>query len=677
MLSLKRLQALAERCSAAVFRQLPAHLQVACKFQLLRPLAILGGLIVVLRFAVSLSQRTSRGITSLQHIVRRLKTGERSDASEYDIVIVGGGTAGCVLASRLSENRKLRVLLIEAGGSSAHNPFSRVPAFYHNLYQTEWDWNISTVPQEHAASKRKYWPRGKMLGGCSSMNAMVFHHGAPSDFDEWASMQKGQDGASDWKHENFSRYFRKFEKFHPSKDYSLVDATLRGSSGPVHVGYHGHVSDTTKCFLEACHNAGMERNPDLNTEKGTLGSSKVLTFIDSQCRRVTTESAYLTPEVLTRPNLVIATYAQVTRILFQTTEGQAPRAVGVKFKDRTGELFEVRAKEVVISAGAIHTPQILMLSGIGPADHLSSFSIPVLVDNPGVGAHLMDHPVIDFHFRDKTKSRMSALSYNPAKFGKMDPARIVKGLAYFAEYKFCGTGPLTSNARQVLEAAAFARSSDASLFAKAGVALPTQDNLEDSTSGPDAPDIEIFFTPVSYIEHVRVSLPPGHHVDLHAVLLRPTSTGTVRLQSANPSDAPVIDPKYLATQHDITVLVRATRLVSHIINTPPFSSSVLDPSGSADATGLLNHNLAQQSDAEFEAIIRDRVETLYHPTSTARMAPREDGGVVDPLLRVHGVEGLRVCDASVFPTITSGHTASPTIALAERAADIILEAYRE
>jgi len=441
------------------------------------------------------------------------------------------------------------------------------------------------------------------------------------------------------------------------------------------VGYFGNDSDTTKYFLEACHNAGLERSPDLNTEKGTLGSSKTMTFIDPKGRRVTTESAYLTPEVLARPNLVIATRAQVTRIVFETTEDKAPRAVGVQFKDRNGELFEVKAKkEVVISAGAIHTPQILMLSGIGPADHLASHDIPVLVDHPGVGSHLMDHPVIDFHFRDKTKSRMAALSYDASRLGKIDPAAIVKQLTYFAEYKLWATGPLTTN---VAEAAAFARSSDESLLAKAGVTLPASDDLEDSTSGPSAPDIEIFFTPMSYIEHGRIPFPQGHHVGVHTVLLRPTSTGAVRLQSANASDAPIVDPKYFATQHDITVLVRATRLISHIINTPPFSSSVLDPSGSADSTGLLNHNLAQQSDAEIEAIIRDRVETLYHPTSTARMAPREDGGVVDPLLRVHGIEGLRVCDASVFPTITSGHTVSPTIALAERTADIILEAYKE
>ncbi|KAH9921889.1 GMC oxidoreductase [Fomitopsis serialis] len=644
----RRPQAFAERC-IAVFRQLPVHLQAAFKFRVLGSSAVLGALIIVLRFALSRSRRKSRRVTDFERIARRLKDDKKSGASEYDIVIVGGGTAGCVLASRLSENPKLQVLLIEAGGSSVHNPLSRVPAMYHKFFHTGYDWDIFTVPQEHAASKRKYWPRGRMLGGCSSMNAMMygsipFHHGAPSDFDEWAAMQKGQEGASDWTHENFSKYFRKFEKFHPSKDYSLVDVALRGTSGPVHVGYFGNDSDTTKYFLEACHNAGLERSPDLNTEKGTLGSSKTMTFIDSKGRRVTTESAYLTPEVLARPNLVIATHAQVTRIVFETTEGKAPRAVGVQFKDRTGELFEVRAKkEVVISAGAIHTPQILMLSGIGPADHLASHDIPVLVDHP-------------------------------ASVWEGRPAAIVKQLTYFAEYKLWATGPLTTN---VAEAAAFARSSDASLLAKAGVTLSASDDLEDSTSGPGAPDIEIFFTPLSYIEHGRIPFPQGHHVGVHIVLLRPTSTGTVRLQSANPSDAPTVDPKYLATQHDIAVLVRATRLIAHIVNTPPFSSAVLDPAGAADTSGLLNHTLAQQSDAEIEATIRDRVETLYHPTSTARMAPREDGGVVDPLLRVHGVEGLRVCDASVFPTITSGHTVSPTIALAERAAEMILEAYRE
>ncbi|TFY64134.1 hypothetical protein EVJ58_g2835 [Rhodofomes roseus] len=624
MASLERPHAVADRYSA-VLRLLPAPLQAILR---LRSAVVLGALVVVLRVVLSRSRRKSRKITDFERIARPVRGGEKTGAT-----------------------------------------------LYHRFFHTGYDWEIFTTPQEHAASKRKYWPRGRMLGGCSSMNAMIFHHGAPTDFDEWAAMQKGQEGASEWQYENFSKYFRKFEKFHPSKDYSLVDVALRGSAGPVNVGYFGNNSETTQHFLEACHNAGLERSPDLNTAKGTLGSSKTMTFIDSQGRRVTTESAYLTPEVLARPNLVIATHAQVTRILFEGAEGEAPRAVGVQFQDRKGELFEVSAKrEVIISAGAIHTPQILMLSGIGPADHLSSFNIPVLVDHPGVGAHLMDHPVIDFHFRDKTKSRMSALSYDAQKFGKVDPAAVLKQLAYFAEYKIWASGPLTTN---VAEAAAFTRSDDAGLLAKAGVTLPAPDDLEDSTSGSGAPDIEIFFTPMSYIEHGRVPFPPGHHVGVHTVLLRPTSTGTVRLQSAKPSDAPIVDPKYFATQHDITVLVRAARLVAHIINTAPFSSATLDPAGSSDTSGLLNHNLAQQSDAEIEALIRDRVETLYHPACTARMAPRKDGGVVDPLLRVHGVQGLRVCDASVFPTITSGHTASPTIALAERAADIILGAYGE
>ncbi|EPT05509.1 hypothetical protein FOMPIDRAFT_158549 [Fomitopsis schrenkii] len=549
---------------------------------------------------------------------------------------------------------------------------SRVPLLYHQFFHTGYDWDITTEPQRHAGSKRKYWPRGRMLGGCSSMNAMIFHYGAPADFDEWADMQKGQEGASGWNYENFNGYFRKFEKFHPSKDYSLVDTSLRGSSGPVHVGYFGKTSDTTKLFMQACHNAGLIHEPDLNTAKGTLGSSKVVTFIDSQGRRVTTESAYLTQEVLARPNLTVATHAQVTRVLLDTAPGKAPRAVGVQFKNRKGELYEVRAKqEVVVSAGAIHTPQILMLSGIGPADHLSSLHIPVVVDNPGVGAHLMDHPVIDFNFRDRSKSQMAALTHDPRRHGQFDLASTARALAYLAQWRLYGTGPLSSN---VAEAAAFARSSDKGLFAKAGVTLPTPDDLEDSTSGSTAPDIEIFFTPMAYISHGQQAFTEGHHFAVHAVLLRPTSTGTVRLRSADPSVAPIVDPEYFATQHDATVLVRAARLIAHIVNTRPFSA-LLDPAGAADATGLLNHNLAQQSDAEIEAIVRDRVETLYHPTCTARMAPREDGGVVDPFLRVHGVEGLRVCDASVFPTITSGHTVSPTIALAERAADIILETY--
>ncbi|TFY64164.1 hypothetical protein EVJ58_g2814 [Rhodofomes roseus] len=503
-----------------------------------------------------------------------------------------------------------------------------------------------------------------------------FHYGAPSDFDQWAELQGGQIGASEWRFDHFNQYLRKFENFHSSEDRPLVDASVRGARGPMPCGFFANVSDGAKRFLKACGKAGIPLNQDFNTAKGTLGVNAPLTFIDPRGRRVTTESAYLTPEVLARQNLTVATRVQVTRVMFRQMKGKRPRAVAVHLKDAHGDAFEVKARrEVVLSAGAIHTPQLLMLSGIGPAAHLSAHSIPVITDLPGVGSHLMDHPEISFHFRDKTKSVLAGLSHDPRRHGRFDLLATLWRLALVVQYELTGRGPLTTI---VAEALAFVRSSDAPLLAKAGVTLPNPDDIEDSSTGRDAPDLELLLSPMAWLEHACGAYPKGYHFGLHEVLLsasRPTSLGTIRLNSADPSDPPLIDPQYLSTKHDVQVLIRGARLLANILYQHPLAD-MLDPSGSSDTSGLLNHDLASKSDAELEALIRDRVETIYHPTSTARMAPLEDGGVVDPYLRVYGVEGLRVCDASIFPTITSGHTVSPTIAVAEKAADMIIEALR-
>ncbi|KZT65400.1 GMC oxidoreductase [Daedalea quercina L-15889] len=632
----------------------------------------LGALTVALRHPF-FRQKTHK-FADVSKIARNLTrtTGARGgNQQNYDVIIVGGGTAGCVLASRLSENPSVHVLLLENGSSALDSALSQIPAMFPRNFHSEYDYEFHTVPQEHVGMKRKFWPRGKALGGCSSINAMMFHHGAPSDFDKWAELQKGREGASSWKYENFSRYLRKFEKYEPSREHPSVTTSLRGSNGPMLTGHFGHRSEGAVRFQEACVQAGLSFNPDFNTAKGTLGVNSVLTFIDRRGRRVSTESAYLPAEVLARENLTIAIGVRATRIIFEQVKGKTPRAVGVHFRDEHGDTFEVTARrEIVLSAGAVHTPQILMLSGIGPATHISSHLIPVVVDLPGVGSHLMDHPTIGYHFRDRTKSLLAGMSHDPSAHGRFSLSARLWQLGLATQYRMTGRGPLTT---VILEGIAFARSSNTSLFAQAGITLPVPDHLEDSTTGLDAPDIEMAFSPFTWLEHTAGIFPEGHHFALHTVLLRPTSTGTIRLSSANPSDPPFIDPQYLSTGHDVDVLVRGARLLGAILRQSPLVD-MIDPSGSTDTTGLLNHDLASKSDAEIEALIRDRIETIYHPSCTARMAPLEDGGVVDPFLRVYGVEGLRVCDASVFPTITSGHTASPTIAVAEKAAEMLLEA---
>lgn len=357
------------------------------------------------------------------------------------------------------------------------------------------------------------------------------------------------------------------------------------------------------------------------------------------------------------------------RLLFEyrrSGEEFSPRVKGVQYANDHGNVFEVKAREeVVMSAGTIHTPQILLLSGIGPADHLAEHGIPSVVDLPGVGAHLMDHASANLYFMDKSRADMSGLTVHDIR-ATPQPSLALKLARAALNYVAFGTGMLSGN---IVENLAFARSDDPTLFPHER--FPPTNIPEDTTSGPDAPDIEIVFTPVALYEHGVLPFPiKGHHFSLLAILLRPTSLGTVRLKSADPHAAPVIDPAYLSTRHDIDVLVRATRLVSRIAQTEPFAS-LIDPAG--DDIPLLNHRMDRLSDAEVETLVRDYVQTVYHPTSTARMAPLEDGGVVDPFLRVHGVPNLLVVDASVFPTIPSGHTSAPVIAVAEKAADMIKE----
>ncbi|KAF8270546.1 alcohol oxidase [Lactarius quietus] len=576
---------------------------------------------------------------------------------EYDIVIVGGGTAGCVLASRLSEDPNLRVLLLEAGDSSANVLFSKIPAGFSEILKTSLIFHFYTTLQQHTGGRRHFWPRAKMLGGCSAINAQVFHHGNPSDFDEWARL--GGVGAEAWAYKDFRKYFLRFERFVPNRSYPVVESE-RSSNGPIEVGFHSNQSVFAKLFIDACGRVGIPYRADFNTPNGTCGVAKVsrLTYIDSRRCRVTTETAYLTPSVLSRPNLTVSVNAPVTRIIFDT-KGSSPRAIGVEFaSSREGPRFRVRAKsEVVLAAGAIHTPQILMLSGVGPEAHLTEHKIPVVSSLPGVGEHLMDHPVVDVALAETTGTSIAFLKPRTAWHH-------IQRLTALLTYKLTGKGPLSSN---IAEAAAFFRSDDPVLFApQTG---PPPPPAEDSTSGPNAPDLEFFVSPAGYTKCGEGDLPMVDSLGLHMTLLRPTSMGNLLLKSSDPFEHPSINPNYLSTEHDVAVLERGMAVLSRVMYTSPLAD-IIDHTASDKRLG---HWLPSASPKQVRAYIRDHLETLYHPCCTARMAPLSEGGVVDARLKVHGVNGLRIVDASIFPMITSGHTAAPVIAVAEKAVELIVE----
>lgn len=532
---------------------------------------------------------------------------------EFDYIIVGAGTAGCVLANRLTADGKTSVLLLEAGGSDLSIWIQMPIGYGRTFFNRRINWMYDTAPVAALGGRRSYWPRGKVVGGSGSINAMVYVRGQPGDFDDWRAL-----GNIGWGWDDVLPYFKKSEDF----DWHSAH---HGRGGPQHVtDISPHVHPVCHSFVETAQALGMPVSSDFNGSR-----PEGVGFYQINTRggwRASTANAFLHP-ALKRKNLELRKHAMASRILF---EGR--RAVGIAYKQH-GTAREARARrEVILSGGAINSPQLLMLSGVGDAEKLQALGIVPRVDAKAVGRNLQDHIAVSYFYKTRT----------PTLNDRLHPllGKIRAGLRYIADR----AGPLSLSVNQ---SGGFVRS-DAS---KSRV------------------NLQLYFSPVSYIKTPLADRKLLNPDPFSAFLLshnpcRPTSRGHIELASANPGDHPIIHPNYLATQEDIDDVIAGNALLRKIARTRPLADIITDeliPGANVDG------NVAQLAD------FRARADTVYHPTSSCMMGPDARASVVDARLRVHGVDGLRVVDASVFPTITSGNTNAPTVMVAEKGAAMILE----
>ncbi len=529
------------------------------------------------------------------------------EAAVYDYVIVGAGSAGCVVAARLTEDPSTRVLLVEAGPPDDADEI-HIPAAINLLFKSPYDWDYETVPQERAAGRPVYWPRGRTLGGSSSINAMIYIRGSRYDYDAW----RADYGCAGWGYSDLLPYFLRAE------DNSRGASAYHGVGGPLSVEDLRHKSALTRAFVDAAKGFGLASTSDFNgARQDGVGFYQVT---QKKGRRWSAADAYLRP-AMTRPNLTVQLDALVTKVVFEGSQ-----AAGIRYLLRGKEEFARAEREVILAAGAVGSPQLLMLSGVGPADHLRGHDIDVVADNVGVGGNLSDHPVV------------ATMWHTPKARGLWEQA----GPANLARWQILHRGPYVTN---VAEAGGFSRT-DASL---------------------PAADVQWHALPTPFENH-GLGDPGRRALTVLIALVAVNSRGRIRLRSADPRHKPAIDPAYLADAMDIEPLVKGIRLVREIAACRPMAKI---------CRGEIAPGDDMRTDSQLREFVRRDLGTLYHPVGTcamggdSRLAASRITSVVDVELRVRGVERLRVVDASVMPAVPRGNTNAPTIAIAERAADLI------
>jgi len=529
-------------------------------------------------------------------------------AKGYDYVIVGGGSSGCVLANRLTQDATCQVLLLEAGGKDSH-PLIHMPVGFAKMTTGPHTWGLLTAPQRHANNREIPYAQARVIGGGSSINAEIFTRGNPADFDRWAK----DEGCEGWSFKEIQQYFLK------SEGNTFFAGDWHGTDGELGVSNISDPQQMTRAFVQACQQRGIPYNPDFNGVQQE-GAGVYQTNIKNG-KRCSAAVGYLRP-AMKRPNLTVKTGCQVHRVVVE-----GGRATGVEFVDKSGRHKVQANSEVLLTSGAIGTPKLMMLSGLGPAAHMRDHGIEVIQDLPGVGENLNDHFGIDI---------VAELTGHQSldRYGKLH-WMIWAG----AQYYLFGSGPVTSN---VVEGGAFWY----------------------GDTSQSVPDLQFHFLAGAGAEAGVPSVPKGSSgITLNSYTLRPKARGTVKLRSGDPADLPIVDPNFLGHPDDLKISVEGVKISRELFEQPSLQKHIRE-------IRFPDKNVRTQAD--YESYARQYGRTSYHPTCTCKMGADTDPmAVVDPQLRVRGIDGLRICDSSAMPSLVGSNTNAPTIMIGEKAADLI------